>query len=114
MKLARVGHLIHGVNDYMFEDRLLAHLKIVISQKLGRQEAFFLSWSKSAAEGSGRVSLWLSPYVPLAFTFTADEPPELNRHWLRALNALSHTQRGLIAIDEERAESFIRNNPDAY
>ncbi|MFD5600821.1 hypothetical protein ACFWHR_12295 [Leucobacter sp. NPDC058333] len=109
-----MGHLIHGVNDYLVEDRLLAHLKIVISQKLGRQEAFFLSWSKSAAEGSGRVCLWVSPYVPLAFKFTADEPPELNRHWLRALNALSRSQHGLIAIDEDHAESFIKNNPDAY
>lgn len=109
-----MGHLVHGDNEYMFEDRLLAHLKIVISQKLMRQESFFLSWSKSTAEGGGRVSLWLSPSVSLAFSFTDDEPPELNRHWLRALNALSHTQRGLIAISEEYAESFIKNNPDAY
>ena len=39
-----MGRLIYGTGDtdVEFEDRLLAHLKVVISTKLRRNEAFML------------------------------------------------------------------------
>lgn len=107
-----MGYLLHGRNDYEFEDRLLAHLKTVIGQKLMKQESFFLSWTKTPEQGSGRVSLWFSPYVNIAFKFGGSKSPELNLVWLKALNALSNTPRGLLAITEEEAERYARNNPD--
>ncbi|MBL3700927.1 hypothetical protein [Leucobacter luti] len=107
-----MGYLVHGPNEYEFEDRLLAHLKVVVGQKLGRQEGFFLSWSRTPDEGSGRVSLWLSPAVPIAFRFGGSKSPELNLTWLRVLAARSHASRGLVVITEDEAEAFAKNNPD--
>ncbi|WP_241156264.1 hypothetical protein [Leucobacter chromiireducens] len=103
---------MHGTHEYEFEDRLLAHLKVVIGQKLRTQESFFLNWSKTPEQGSGRVSLWLSPHVPIGFRFAGSRSPELNPTWVRVLTARSHTARGLTILSEEDAEAFARQYPD--
>ena len=107
-----MGYLMHGGNEYQFEERLLAHLKIVIGQKLVKQESFFLSWTRSPNEGSGRVSLWLSPYSSIAFRFSGSRSPEINVRWVKVLSALSHTSRGLIALSEDEAEKYAKKAPD--
>jgi len=107
-----MGYFMHGNNEYEFEDRLLTHLKTVIGQKLKKQEGFFLSWTKTPAQGSGRVSLWLSSAVPLGFRFSGSRPPELNLTWIKVLIALSHTPRGLVVISEDDAEAYAKKNPD--
>ncbi|KTR85780.1 hypothetical protein [Leucobacter chromiiresistens] len=107
-----MGFLIHGGNEYEFEDRLLAHLKTVIGQKLKKQECFFLSWTKTPEQGSGRVSVWLSPYTTVAFRFSGSRPPELNVAWVKVLAALSHTARGLVVLSEEDAMAYAKKNPD--
>lgn len=91
--------------EYEFEDRTLAHLKVAISMKLRRQECFFLSWSNPSDRGSGRVSLWMSPNIPITIRFAGSRAPELNEVWLRVLNELSHTPRGLVVISEREAEA---------
>ncbi|MEJ6489590.1 hypothetical protein PQI23_07635 [Leucobacter sp. USCH14] len=107
-----MGYLKHGGQDYEFEDRLLAHLQFVIGQKLKKHERFFLSWHKSHDQGDGRVSVWISPYMTVGFHFSGSRDPELSKVWILALNALANTPRGLIAISEDEAERFIKNNPD--
>lgn len=107
-----MGFMMHGGNEYEFEDRLLAHLKTVIGQKLKKQESFFLSWTKTPEEGSGRVSVWVSPYSTVGFRFSGSRPPELNLAWVKALSALSHTPRGLVVISEDDALSYAKKNPD--
>ncbi|WP_336658929.1 DUF7882 family protein [Leucobacter sp. USHLN153] len=107
-----MGILLHGSNEYAFEDRLLAHLKMAIAQKLRKQESFFLSWAKRAEDGGGRVSIWLSPGTDIAFHFHGSKPPELNVVWVKALAATSHTHRGLVVISEEEAAKFAQKNPD--
>ncbi|WP_090145549.1 DUF7882 family protein [Leucobacter sp. USHLN154] len=107
-----MGYLIFGGQEFEFEDRLLLHLKFVIGQKLRKQECFFLSWHRGAADGSGRFSLWMSPYAELAFRFSGGREPEYNQRWLKVLNALSHTPRGLVVISEEEAEKYAKKNPD--
>ncbi len=103
---------MHGGREFEFEDRLLAHLKVVIGQKLKKQESFFLSWQKPHDQGDGRMSLWLSPYATISFHFSGSKEPEMSKDWVRALNSLAHTPRGLIAISEEEAARYIKNNPD--
>ncbi|SDQ25798.1 hypothetical protein [Leucobacter chromiiresistens] len=107
-----MGNLVHGGREYEFEDRLLAHLQFVIGQKLKKQECFFLSWHKPHDQGDGRLSIWLSPYTTVAFRFSGSRDPELSKVWVRALNALAHTPRGLVAITEEEAERYVKKNPD--
>lgn len=95
-----------GSHEYEFEDRTLAHLKVAITAKLRRQECFLLSWSTPPEHGSGRVSLWLSPHIPLAFRFSGSRAPQLNESWVAVLNELSNTPRGLIVLSEQEAERY--------
>ncbi len=106
-----MGYLIYGAAaEYEFDDRTLAHVKVAINMKLRRQECFFLSWSNPAEKGSGRISLWLSPGIPLIFRFAGSKAPELNQVWLRVLSELSHTPRGLLVISEREAEAYASSH----
>ncbi|WP_336662574.1 DUF7882 family protein [Leucobacter sp. USHLN154] len=107
-----MGNFIHGGRLYEFEDRLLTHLQFVIGQKLKKKESFFLSWQKPHDRGDGRMYVWLSPHATMAFHFSESREPEMSKAWVRALNALAYTPRGLIAIDEDEAERYVKNNPD--
>ncbi|KTR85492.1 hypothetical protein NS354_08980 [Leucobacter chromiiresistens] len=107
-----MGYLVYGGQEFEFEDRLLMHLKFVIGQRLKKQESFFMSWQRGASDGAGRVSLWMSPYATLAFSFSGSREPAYNPHWLKALLAISHTPRGLVVISEEEAETYVKKNPD--
>lgn len=99
-----MGCLIYGAAaEYKMDDRLLAHLKIAISQKLLKHECFFVNWVNPVDQGSGRVSIWVSPSIPLAFRFSGSRPPELNAVWVDVLADLSHSPRGMIVVSEEEA-----------
>lgn len=103
-----MGYLIYGAGaEYEIDDRVLAHLKIAVVAKLRLQESFLLNWSLSPSDGSGRVSLWLSPSVPLQFRFSGSKPPELNRLWLQALAHSAHSSRGMILLAEAEAEAYL-------
>lgn len=101
-----MGVLRYGFGaEYEFDDRILAHLKIVIAAKLRRNESFFLSWAMNPGAGSGRTSLWLDPAIPLQITFYGSREPQLNRAWIDVLAELSHSPRGLVLISESDAEA---------
>jgi hypothetical protein len=105
-----MGYLIYGAGaEYEIEDRALAHLKIAVVAKLRLQESFLLNWSLSPSDGSGRVSLWLSPSVPLQFRFSGSKPPELNRLWLQALAHSAHSGRGMILMSEDDVEAYLED-----
>lgn len=93
-----------GAQEFEFEDRTLAHLKVAITIKLRRQETFLMSWVNPPERGGGRVSIWLTPNIPLAFRFAGSRPPQLNKVWLAVLNDLSNTPRGLVVVSEDEAE----------
>ncbi|GAA2177496.1 hypothetical protein GCM10009847_03590 [Leucobacter tardus] len=102
-----MGHLIYGSGiEYDIEDRTLAHAKVAIGMKLRRGEAFFVSWPNPVSRGSGRVSIWLSPNIPLVFRFAGSRVPELNQTWVNVLHDLSNTSRGLVLLSEKEAEAY--------
>lgn len=101
-----MGYLIYGFGaEYEVEDRTLAHLKAAISHKLRKKECFFVSWPNPVEKGSGRVSIWVSPYIPLVFKFSGSRPPELNQVWLDVLSALANGPRGMVVLSEQEAEA---------
>lgn len=103
-----MGYLIYGAGaEYEIDDRVLAHLKIAIVAKLRLQESFLLNWAQSPSEGGGRVSVWLSPAVPLQFRFSGSRPPELNREWLQALAHSSHGSRGMVLMGEDEVGPYL-------
>ena len=104
-----MGYLIYGNGaEYELDDRVLAHLKVAIAAKLRIQESFLINWSIPASEGSGRVSLWISPSIPLQFRFSGGKAPELNRIWIDALARSSQGVRGMMVMAESEAERYAK------
>jgi hypothetical protein len=88
------------VSKVEFDDRTLVHLQIVIASKLRRGESFNLSWTKDAAEGSGRTTIWMHPAIPLVYEFRDGKTPSINREWLNALMETANSPTGLRLVPE--------------
>lgn len=99
---ASVGKLIYGGTGLHieFDDRVLAHLQVVIVSKLRRDEGFQFSWRDPADLGAGRRSIWMHASIPLYFTFDSAEQEPLNRAWLDVLSMTSNTASGLRVVEE--------------
>ena len=83
-----------------FDDRVLAHLQVVITAKLRRGESFAFSWNDSRDIGSGRTTIWLSESVPLSFRFFGSRPPQINRAWVEHLTQTANSAGGLRIVPE--------------
>lgn len=101
-----VGILYYGGSamPIVIDDRMLAHLKIVITTKLRRGESFPVSWRHAADQEPGRSTIWLHPSIPLRFVFDEPEPPELDRKWMEELAQSANTSRGVRLDDGQAAE----------
>jgi hypothetical protein len=96
-----MGSIAYAGQRLDLEDRLLAHLQIVIVKKLRRGDGFLMSWVNSVMVGSGRSSIWLDRSIPLRFAFLGSRPPTINRDWLQALATSADTTTGLIVYAED-------------
>jgi hypothetical protein len=95
-----------------FEDRLLAHLQVVIGAKLRRNESFYLTWKDDQSVGDGRSTLWIHASIPLQFTYERSRWAPINRHWIDELMLTANTPGGLHIIPEpirERSSSSEDN-----
>ncbi len=80
-----MGKLLYGAGqEYDLDDRVLSHVKLAI-----------------VAKGSGRVSLWISREIPLAFQFSGSRPPAINPQWLEALMHTSQRTGGMVVMAED-------------
>lgn len=97
-----MGKFIYGTPAIAvdFDDRVLAHLKVVILSKVRRGESFTFSWEYTVASGSGHSSIWIHPTIPLQFDFLGSREPSLNRAWVEELVKLSNTPSGLRVVPE--------------
>jgi hypothetical protein len=97
-----MGKFIYGAPSITveFDDRVLAHIKVVIVSKLRRNESFTFSWEIPSSMGSGSSSVWLHPAIPLQFQFSGSREPALNRRWLDELNSSANTPGGLRVMPE--------------
>lgn len=96
-----MGSLTYGGWTINFEDRLLAHLHIVIVQQLRNQRSFAMSWINALEDGDGRGSIWLHPTESLAFRFAGSRVPAINADWLAQLTASAESSRGLVVCAED-------------
>jgi hypothetical protein len=105
----RLGKLLYGAAglEIEFDDRVLAHLQLVISTKLRRHEGFFFSWRDDPALGDGRSSIWLESSIPLRFRYASPERHQLNRDWLEQLNQSANQPTGL-TLSTEPGEELSR------
>jgi hypothetical protein len=91
-----MGALMYNGQPIQFDDPLLAHLQIVIVQKLGRKESFLMSWLNVVSVGDGRDSIWLDSTLPLRFHFLGSKSPTIDRNWLELLATSAAGSTGLI------------------
>lgn len=100
-----MGELHYGTKDsvFMFEDRLLHHLKLVIANKLRKGESFLFSWQTSDC-GAG-AAIWLHPSIPLHFTFEQLGQVEINKDWAELLSFQANSAAGLTLVPEPNAEA---------
>lgn len=96
-----MGQLIYDTTTHIdIDDRPLAHLQVVIFNKLRRRESFPFSWMEDRGDGSGRSSVWLAPELPLRFRFSGNRMPTLNTQWVELLVATANTTAGLHLVHE--------------
>src|SRR5690554_2950363 len=102
-----MGSLLYDGTIIRFEDRVLAHIQIVIVQKFLKAESFLMSWKDGKSVGDGRSSVWLSPSIALTFKFLGSRSPAIDKDWLLLLGKSTDSSTGLIVtmVDGSYAES---------
>lgn len=101
-----MGRMIYASSFTVdFDDRLLAHLQIVIGMKLRRGESFMFSWKDDQDVGDGRTTVWIDRAVPLVFRFSGGRPPSVNRAWIEALGTAAGSPSGLRIVAEPEEQS---------
>jgi hypothetical protein len=97
-----MGKLVYGDGEYSLEldDRLLAHLQIVIGAKLRRREAFYFSW---VSDDDRRNSVWVQHAIPLRYHYDDATAHAINREWLESLTISANGASGLTVTDEPAA-----------
>ena len=86
------------------EDRALAHLQVVMTNKLRRGEPFIFSWKDDTSVGNGRSSVWIHPASIMHFKYYGSRTPRLNRAWLSALTYTANQPTGLYLVPEPADE----------
>ena len=95
------------------EDRVLAHLQVVIVAKLRRNEPLLLSWRDDRSAGDGRSAIWLHPAVGLRYKYFGGRMPRINPAWIAALTDLANSAGGLYVVtepDTEHVRTIDREN----
>lgn len=95
-----MGRFIYDTigNAVDIDDRTLAHLRIVVMNKLRRSESFM--FDVEVGDGSGRRSFWIHPSVPLQFHFFGSRNPRINRAWTEELMHVASGPNGLTITPE--------------
>jgi len=108
-----MGTLVYnGGLSIPIDDRTLAHLQVVVIDKLRRRESFGFT---ATVDGRDIVS-WLGPSTPLEFRYVGNRRPVLNREWLELLALSAQSAAGLVMVPEPRsddAHDLSRPSPGA-
>lgn len=99
-----------GATQYDIDDRMLAHLVLVLAAKLRRQEGFMLLWDVENRYGGGRNMVWIGPGIPLEFKFSGSRPADISRYWVETMLEMSNSAQGLRLVSEEEALTMHRQN----
>lgn len=100
-----MGTLVYnGTAEFTFDDRVLAHLQIVIGLKLRRREGFLMTWIDRTTGDENLTTVWVDPSLSLLFRYSGTEMPQINKDWLMLLTESSNSSAGLRLDDDLRAE----------
>jgi hypothetical protein len=82
------------------DDRILAHVKAVITAKLRRNESFTFTWEDPDGGELTHRSVWLDSSIPIQFELSGKSDPPLNRDWLELLTRTASGAAGLRIVPE--------------
>ena len=103
-----MGKFIYdGLVKVDFDDRLLAHLQLVIGAKIRRGESFHLSWKDDPSIGDGRTTVWVHPRTSLVYKFYGSKRPAINPAWVEALMYTANSPAGLYAVPEPAEHTLV-------
>jgi hypothetical protein len=85
----------NATEPIIVDDTQLAHVKVVVTTKLRRNESFTLTWTHHDDSPGERTTLWLQPSIPLRFVFDHAEASQLDPNLLRTLAEQAHSAAGL-------------------
>ncbi|RZS64483.1 hypothetical protein EV187_2870 [Agromyces ramosus] len=96
-----MGVLIYNRGDPIeIDDRALAHLQVVIIDKLRRGEHFALT----LPDGHHVLTSWVSPRSAIEFIYRGNRRPSLNHAWLEDLAGEAGATGILTLVPEPAAE----------
>ncbi|MEV8267282.1 ATP-dependent DNA ligase [Microbacterium sp. NPDC076911] len=97
-----MGRFIYdtSANAIEIDDRTLAHLRLVVMNKLRRSESFM--FDHELKDGTGRRSFWIHASVPLQFHFIDRRPQTINRLWVDELMLSASSPSGLTLSPEPK------------
>lgn len=98
-----MGRLAFGNEVVALDDRVLAHLEIVMVTKLRRHEPFILTWTVDPSLGSGRVSRWVGLSTSWDIRFESRPAGPINQAWIEDLMSTANSPGGLRIVPEPRA-----------
>ncbi|MEV7692446.1 hypothetical protein AB0N73_03845 [Microbacterium sp. NPDC089189] len=110
-----MGKLFYGnaAEGMVIPDDVLAHLKIVTTTKLRRNESFTVSWRSDADGTPGRTTIWMQSAIPLRFAFDGVEPETLDPARLRVMSERASSSGGLTLDIEPAATAPASATPVA-
>lgn len=93
-----MGTLHYGATGEAIEmpDRILAHLKVLVSTKLRRNESFSLSWDRLIDGAVERSTIWLHCSIPMQFKMDAEAAKQLDRAYLQKLADQANSSSGVV------------------
>lgn len=103
-----MGKLLSGPHVAVdFDDRVLAHLQVVITAKIRRGESMLFSWRDSVDSGDGRTTIWLHPLADITFKYYGHRHPSINAAWVDALMLEANKPGGLQLVEEPRTAGGV-------
>ncbi|HEU0183346.1 MAG TPA: ATP-dependent DNA ligase [Agromyces mariniharenae] len=104
-----MGTLIYnGGISLAVDDRTMAHLQVVIINKLRRRESFTFTWD----DGAQQTVCWIAPSIAVEFVYSGNRRPALNRAWLELLALSANANTGLVAVPEPPEPPRPVDRPD--
>jgi hypothetical protein len=91
-----MGRLVYGAlqRRIVVDDRLLAHIEVVVLSRLRRNNAFALRWAETG-ERPGRRTIWIHQGTDLCFEYDQAEQDELDRELLDQLAKAADSNTGI-------------------
>ena len=105
-----MGTLHYGASrtSIKIDDRALAHLQVVITTKLRRNEGFLIQWDRPAQLGSGRGGFWIHPSCDITYEYDGGREAALDHEELDRMMMAAASNSGLRITAEMRGWEFGR------